>query len=127
MPDQAAGPKCCKILASCGVLSIRAPAGTMAAPSLVGNDCGGARSVHPPSEYLMSARLYRPGWAPRAILMAALLPLLADCGPARDQFAPPCPGGVILGDAADLDIYRPGGRDLTDLVLHAKVIGIQGQ
>ncbi len=75
----------------------------------------------------MPARLYRPGWAPRAILMAVLLPLLADCGPARDQFAPPCPGGVILGDAADLDIYRPGGRDLTDLVLHAKVIGMQGQ
>ncbi len=71
------------------------------------------------------------GWAPRAALFAALLPLLADCGPARNQFAPPCPGPAILGDAADYDIYRGSGTsrgasDLTDLVLHARIVGIQG-
>jgi hypothetical protein len=71
------------------------------------------------------------GWAPRAALFAALLALLTDCGPARNQFAPPCPGPAILGDAADYDIYRAGGTsrgasDLTDLVLHARIVGIQG-
>ncbi|MEJ0019776.1 MAG: hypothetical protein WDN25_25125 [Acetobacteraceae bacterium] len=79
----------------------------------------------------MPARSPNPGWAPRAALLAALLPLLADCGPARNQFAPQCPSRAILGDAADLDVWRPsgspgGGYDLTDLVLHARIIGLQG-
>ncbi|HME25154.1 MAG TPA: hypothetical protein VKI44_28150 [Acetobacteraceae bacterium] len=66
-------------------------------------------------------------WAQRAALFAALLPLLADCGPPRNQFAPPCPGQAILGDAADYDLHRGGGaRDLTDLVLHARIVGMQG-
>jgi hypothetical protein len=38
---------------------------------------------------------------------------------------------VILGDAADLDLYRPsnapgGPYDLTDLVLHARIVGMNG-
>ena len=71
------------------------------------------------------------GWAPHAALFAALLPLLADCGPARNQFAPPCPGPAIVGDAADYDIYRDSGTsrgasDLTDPALHARIVGIQG-
>ena len=67
------------------------------------------------------------GWAQRAALFAVLLPLLAACGPARNQFAPPCPGQAILGDAADYDLHRAGGaRDLTDLVLHARIVGMQG-
>jgi hypothetical protein len=82
-------------------------------------------------ESLMPARLPGSGWAPRAALLAALLPLLADCGPARNQFAPACPGTAILGDAADFSAYRAsnapgGGRDLTDLVLQARVSGIGG-
>jgi hypothetical protein len=85
----------------------------------------------PGNESLMHARQPNHGWAPRAALLAALLPLLAECGPARNQFAPPCPGRAILGDAADLDLYRGSsaagaGRDLTDLVLHARIIGMQG-
>ncbi len=77
----------------------------------------------------MTVRLPGPPWAVCVALLTALLPLLADCGPARNQFAPPCPSAVILGDAANLDLYRPsstGGRDLTDLVLHARVVGVQG-
>ncbi len=71
------------------------------------------------------------GWAPRVALFAVLLALLADCGPKRNQFAPPCPGPAILGDAADYDIYRGSGgsrgvSDLTDLVLHARIVGVQG-
>jgi hypothetical protein len=70
-------------------------------------------------------------WAPRAALFAVLLPLLADCGPPRNQFAPPCPGQAILGNAADLDVHRATGgsgraSDLTDLVLHARIVGMQG-
>jgi hypothetical protein len=57
-----------------------------------------------------------------------LLPALVECGPSRNEFPPACPGTAILGNAADLNAYRPDspGRDLTDLVLHARVVGIQG-
>ena len=70
-------------------------------------------------------------WATRSVLLAALLPVLADCGPARNEFAPPCPRQAFLGDAANLDLYRasnaPGGRhDFTDLVLHARIVGMHG-
>jgi hypothetical protein len=70
-------------------------------------------------------------WVPGAARLAVLLPVLAGCGPARNQFAPPCPGQAILADAADYDAYRSGsptgvGRDLTDLVLHARIVGMQG-
>jgi hypothetical protein len=79
----------------------------------------------------MPARQPNHRWAPRAALIAALLPLLAGCGPARNQFAPACPRPFFLADAADLDIWRPGsapGRahDLTDLVLHARIVGVNG-
>ena len=117
-------------MASCGVLSDPAGDAHYAAPSLAGNDRGVARSARRIPESLMPARPPNLGWAPRAALIAALLPLLADCGPARNQFAPPCPRPAILGDAADLDVYRPGSaraaHDLTDLVLHARIVGMQG-
>jgi hypothetical protein len=85
----------------------------------------------PGNESLMPTRLPNLGWAPRAALLAALLPLLAECGPTRNQFAPPCPARAILGDAANLDVYRASGtsggaRDLTDLVLHARIVGMRG-
>jgi hypothetical protein len=63
------------------------------------------------------------GWAPCAILFAALL---AGCGPKRNEFAPPCPGQAILGNAADYNVYRGGSNDLTDLVVHARIVGMQG-
>jgi hypothetical protein len=70
-------------------------------------------------------------WATRAALIATLVPLLADCGPERNKFAPPCPRPAFLGDAANIDLYRSssasGGRyDLTDLVLHGRVVGLNG-
>jgi hypothetical protein len=75
----------------------------------------------------MSDRPPKLRWAPRAALVAVLLAPLADCGPARNQFAPPCPGQAIVGDAADFDVHRATGtRDLTDLVLHARIVGMQG-
>ncbi len=66
-------------------------------------------------------------WAPCALLLASLLPALSGCGPERNKFAPPCPGTAIVGDAADLNIYRTAGaRDLTDLVLRGRIVGMQG-
>jgi len=62
------------------------------------------------------------GWA----LRAALLALLAGCTTPLNQFAPPCPNQAIIGDAADFDIHRSGAGDLTDLVLHGRIVGIQG-
>jgi hypothetical protein len=113
------------------VLSIRPAAGTMPIPSLAGNDHGAARSARRIPEFLMPASPPILTWAIRATLVVTLLPLLADCGPARDQFAPPCPRPAILGDTADIYLYRAGSapgsaRDLTDLVLHGRVVGVNG-
>jgi hypothetical protein len=84
----------------------------------------------------MPTRQPNLGRAPRAaritpLLAPLLAALLAGCGPARNQFAPACPRPSFLGDAADLDIYRPGSapggpHDLTDLVLHARIVGVNG-
>lgn len=75
----------------------------------------------------MPACLPKPQWAPCAALIATLLLSLSACGPERNKFPPPCPGTTILGDAADINLYRPGGgRDLTDLVLHGRIVGMQG-
>jgi len=66
-------------------------------------------------------------WAPRAAVLAALLAASASCGPSRNQFAPPCPGQAILGDAADIELYRTAGaRDLTDLVLRGRIVNVLG-
>lgn len=70
-------------------------------------------------------------WTSRAILLAAFLPLLANCGPARNEFAPPCPRPAFLGDAANIDQYRSAGspsglHDLTDLILHGRVVALGG-
>ncbi|HTI81171.1 MAG TPA: hypothetical protein VL614_12050 [Acetobacteraceae bacterium] len=70
-------------------------------------------------------------WVARVALTVALLPLLAECGPARNQFAPVCPNQAILGDAANLNVYRPSAtqgpaRDLTDLVVSGRIVSIHG-
>ncbi len=62
-------------------------------------------------------------WALNALLLAALL---AGCGPTRNEFAPPCPRPAILGEAANFDLYRGGSRDLADLTLHGRIVGLQG-
>ena len=61
------------------------------------------------------------------ILIMAMIPALAGCGSRDAQFAPACPRAGILSDAADLVRYRPGtGRDLTDQVFEAHVVGVAG-
>src|SRR4051794_28135890 len=127
MPDQATREKCWKMMVSCGVLSIRPGSSTMPAPPPAGNDRGVAGRAARIPECPMPARPPIVRWAPRAAVLAMLPALLADCGPARNQFAPPCPGQAILGDAADLNLYRTtggpgGGADLTDLMLHGRIV-----
>jgi hypothetical protein len=70
-------------------------------------------------------------WTTRVGLFAAVLPLLVDCGPKTNEFAPPCPRPAFLADAASIDQYRPssapgGHHDLTDLVLHGRVVALSG-
>jgi hypothetical protein len=79
----------------------------------------------------MHARLPGSRWVVLAALTASLLPLLAGCGPARNQFAPVCPNQAILGDAANINLYRPSptqgpARDLTDLVVSGRIVSIHG-
>jgi len=79
----------------------------------------------------MQTRPPGSGWVPRALLVAAVLPLLAQCGPARNQFAPVCPNQAILGDAANLNVYRASAkqgpsRDFTDLVVSGRIVQIHG-
>jgi hypothetical protein len=66
-----------------------------------------------------------------AIPLAAALAGLAACTPGRDQFAPVCPQASLLPQAADLARYRTTasgmGHDLTDLVLQARVVDVNGK
>ena len=62
-----------------------------------------------------------------AALLGLLLPAIAACrGDSTETFAPACPGAAMLRDAADLQRYHGAGRDLTDLVLSARLTDIGG-
>ena len=79
----------------------------------------------------MHARLPGSRGMVRTTLAASLLALLAGCGPARNQFAPVCPNQAILGDAANMSLYRASAtqgpaRDLTDLVVSGRIVSIHG-
>jgi hypothetical protein len=61
--------------------------------------------------------------APRAIpILAALALVAATAGCARsDAFAPACPQLSLLKDGADLSRFNGNGRDITDLVVNARI------
>jgi hypothetical protein len=66
---------------------------------------------------------------PRLALFALLLPILAACGPRTNEFAPACPNPTFLRDLSDLVRYRPGsgGRDVTDLIVRARLAALNGK
>lgn len=67
------------------------------------------------------------GAATRAIILAALVPLLAGCGLFGSKKEPPCPRVSVLSDASNLTRFRPGpGRDITDVTLTAEITGFKG-
>ena len=64
------------------------------------------------------------------ICLAAMLVPLFGCGPGRNEFAPLCPSAVLVPALADLTRFAPDhpgqGHDLTDLVVQARVIRVDG-
>jgi len=56
----------------------------------------------------------------------ALLLLLCGCGPGRNEFAPACPVAQLVPALADLTRFNGAGRDLTDLVVQARVVRVAG-
>ncbi len=70
-----------------------------------------------------------PNFRRTALLAPLLLAALAGCSKSdKNAFAPPCPRAAILGDAADLLRFRDGGgRDLTDLVMTGRILGLNGE
>jgi len=60
--------------------------------------------------------------------LPALLALSGCLGPDRDQFPPVCPQAQALPGAADLALYRPGGRhDLTDVQIEGSILSASGK
>lgn len=61
------------------------------------------------------------------LLAVALLASLGGCAtPVQTTFPPSCPHVAILPESADLSRYRPGGQDLTDMVLDGRITGVGG-
>ena len=59
---------------------------------------------------------------PLAVLTIPLA--LAGCGGDEERYPPVCPNLRIISDAADLTTYSGPGRDLTDLLLQARITGV---
>jgi hypothetical protein len=59
-----------------------------------------------------------------ALAAVAVAASVAGCGDNQPKFAPACPGLSLLRDAADLTRFRPGGRDVTDMVLDARITAV---
>ena len=53
---------------------------------------------------------------------------LAACSSGESALAPQCPHIIIVKDTAEFTAFRPGpGRDLTDVVLDARINGFDGE
>lgn len=64
---------------------------------------------------------------PRLAVPAALLAvsLLSGCGDTTEaKFAPACPQLALLAEGADLTRFSGPGRDVTDRVLEARIVGV---
>src|SRR5579885_711191 len=97
---------------------------------------GARHNAEPRMTALMPSILSTPSGAvlrrSRRVLSFSALPLLlalSGCGgdnASNAALLPPCPRPVLLDDAADLTQFRPTGRDITDMVLNARITGLNG-
>jgi hypothetical protein len=62
----------------------------------------------------------------RLLPLVLLAGLAGSCGVPPDKFAPACPAISFLNEAADLTRFRPGGQDVTDMILDGKLTSVQG-
>ena len=67
--------------------------------------------------------LPRAGLRMAGLLLAAAAGTLGACSK-PDAFAPACPQLALLSDGADLTRYAGQGRDITDLVVDAHLVGV---
>jgi hypothetical protein len=68
-----------------------------------------------------------PQAARRAVIAPALAALvLAGCSQ-EPQFAPVCPQLALLAEGADMVRFAGTGRDMTDRVLEAKIVSVDGR
>ena len=79
------------------------------------------RRANPP----VRARLPVLGLPVLSVPLLGLL-ALAGCGPGRNEFAPACPVAQLVPALADLTRFNGNGRDLTDLVVQARVVRVAG-
>jgi hypothetical protein len=72
-----------------------------------------------PSRSLLFCAGRRAAWLLPALALAGLL---AACGAGNEEkFAPACPGLALLPDAGDLTRFTGDGRDVTNLVIRARI------
>jgi hypothetical protein len=67
--------------------------------------------------------LAAPARVALAVASLALAGMLAGCD-TPEKFAPACPQLGLLRDAADITRFRPGGQDVTDMVLDARITAV---
>ena len=71
-------------------------------------------------------RRLRSAWPAPALLLLAS-GLTGCAGSNQPRFAPPGPMTGILRDGADMTRFRPGGTDLTVLVVDGRITGLGGK
>lgn len=76
---------------------------------------------------MTGVRRVRAGSAFLRFAVPAVLLALAGCGPGRNEFAPACPVAQLVPALADLTRFTGAGRDLTDLIVQARIVQVQGE
>jgi hypothetical protein len=58
--------------------------------------------------------------------LSLLVPMVASCGPGRNEFAPACPIPAVPKQLSDLARYRSPSRDFRDLIIRAHISDVRG-
>ncbi len=65
---------------------------------------------------------------PLPLLPILVVGALTGCGPDKDEFAPPCPRPSLVRGLEDVTLFKSdGGKDLTDMVVQGRVVGLGGE